>query len=384
MLSAARDTGIDLGGYLAECRALAIAEIRRFVPFGDACGPILYDLMLDYPLRDAKGLRPALCIATCRALGGGLEAVLPSAAILELYHNAFLSPDDVEDGSEQRRDRPTLHREHGVPIAVNVGDGMLALALGPLLDNTRVVGLGRALRIMQTVARMARETAEGQAIELDWIRHARWDLSDDDYRRMVIKKTGWYSFIAPAVIGSIVAGTDAAQLDAMTAMARELAVAFQIRDDVLNLRTASSRYGKEANGDLWEGKRTLILLHTMRCLGASDRVEAEAILARLRPTSHDVELATLLGELERAGELTSPGRARVEALLHRAPRKSAADVDQLTAWIGQHGSIDHANAICRDHANRARTALDGVPELASSVHTDVLHSLIDFTIDREH
>ena len=91
---------------------------------------------MEYPLREAKGLRPALCIATCRALGGSLEAVLPSAAVLELYHNAFLIHDDVEDGSERRRGMPTLHRDHGAPIAINVGDAMLGLALSPLLDNT--------------------------------------------------------------------------------------------------------------------------------------------------------------------------------------------------------------------------------------------------------
>ena len=203
MLSPAARTGVDLRAYLAEARRLAIEEIRRFIPAGDECGPVLYDLMLDYPLRDAKGLRPALCIAASRALGGGLEATLPSAALLELYHNAFLIHDDIEDGSEQRRDRPTLHREHGAPVAINVGDGMLALALTPLLDNMRVVGLGKALRIMQTIARMARETAEGQAIELAWIRSARWDLDDADYEHMVMKKTGWYSFVAPIVTGAM-------------------------------------------------------------------------------------------------------------------------------------------------------------------------------------
>jgi geranylgeranyl diphosphate synthase, type II len=384
MLSLAPESGVDLRGYLAECRALAVAEIKRFVPIGDACNPILYDLMLDYPLRDAKGLRPTLSIATCRALGGGLEAVLPSAAIVELYHNAFLIHDDVEDGSEQRRDLPTLHREHGIPVAINVGDGMLALALGPLLDNTRVVGLGRALRIMQTIATMARETAEGQAIELDWIRHGRWDLDDDDYRRMVVKKTGWYSFIAPITIGAIVAGADAAQLDALVEMARELSIAFQIRDDVLNLRTSQSRYGKEVNGDLWEGKRTLILLHVMRSLAPDDRAAAIDILSRSRPGARDLELDALLAELELAGELSRAGRAQLDAQLRRTARKTAADVDQLVAWIRAHDSIEHANATCHAHAERARAALERVPELASSVHSDVLRALIDFTIEREH
>src|SRR6185503_211786 len=127
---------------------------------------ILYDLVMDYPLRPAKALRPSLCIATCRALGGMLEAVLPSAAVLELYHNAFLIHDDIEDDSVKRRGGDTLHLAYGVPIAINVGDTMLAMALDPLLDNMRLVGMGKALRVLRTVSRMARESAEGQAIEL--------------------------------------------------------------------------------------------------------------------------------------------------------------------------------------------------------------------------
>ncbi len=214
---------------------------------------VLYDLILDYPLRTSKGLRPAPCIATCRALGGSLEHVLRSAAVLELYHNAFLIHDDVEDGSESRRDAPTLHGSHGIPIAVNVGDAMLALALQPLLDNMQTIGLGKALRVMEVVARMARESAEGQALELDWIRRQSWELRDADYIRMVYKKTSCYTFVAPMLIGGIIAGADASQLVALRKLAALLGVAFQAQDDILNLSAEVAVYGKEIAGDLWEG-----------------------------------------------------------------------------------------------------------------------------------
>jgi len=370
-----RAARIDLRAYLADARQLAIDEIRRFVPAGDPCGPVLYDLMLDYPLRDAKGLRPALCIATSRALGGGLEAVLPSAAILELYHNAFLIHDDIEDGSEQRRDRPTLHRDHGVPIAINVADGMLALALEPLLANTRVVGVGKALRIIQTVAKMSRETAEGQAIELAWIRAGEWNLTDADYARMVLKKTGWYSFLAPVTIGAIAAGADGAKLDALVEMARELAIAFQIRDDVLNLGAAGP-YGKETNGDLWEGKRTLIVLHMLRSLRARDRAAAKELLALPRPS----ELSAQLDALVAAGDLTPRGRAKLE----RSGRtKEEADIARLLAWIAQTESLAYARGVGELHARRAREALSRA-ELRPSAHHELLHALVEFTTTRDH
>ena len=136
------------------------------IPRDGQLGRVLYNLVFDYPLREAKALRPALCIATCRMLGGSLEAVCNSATVIELFHNAFLIHDDIEDGSEKRRSGPTLHRVHGTPVAINVGDAMFALTLEPLLHNTRLLDLGRALRILQVIARMVRESAEGQAMEL--------------------------------------------------------------------------------------------------------------------------------------------------------------------------------------------------------------------------
>ena len=93
----------------------------------------------------------------------------------------------MEDGSEKRRNEATLNRQHGAPIAINVGDGMLALTMEPLLQNTRLIGLGRTLRILTMVARMARESAEGQAVELRWIRDGQYTPSDRAYLRMVLK-----------------------------------------------------------------------------------------------------------------------------------------------------------------------------------------------------
>ncbi len=215
--------------YMADCRGLVLSELRALVPKAPRFKSILYDLMLDYPERSAKALRPALCIATCRALGGPLGGVLQSAAVLELYHNAFLIHDDIEDGSEKRRDGNTLHRSQGIPIALNVGDAMLALALQPLFDNMRLLGLGKALRILNAVAEMARHTAEGQALELSWIRDETWELDDLDYLRMVQRKTTWYTFITPVVVGALVAGATEAQTAQLRLFATALGSASKSR-----------------------------------------------------------------------------------------------------------------------------------------------------------
>ena len=132
---------------MADCRRLVTEEICRLFDHRSEHRDVLYRLILDYPLRDGKALRPTLAIATCRALGGDVEAVLPTAATLELYHNAFLVHDDVEDDSMMRRGRPTLHVEHGVPIAVNVGDAMFCLSSTTLRSSVSVRRCGSSRRL---------------------------------------------------------------------------------------------------------------------------------------------------------------------------------------------------------------------------------------------
>ena len=384
-------TGEGLLAYLEECRELVVAEIRRIVPADRRRGGALYDLMFEYPLREAKGLRPALCVATCRALGGRLEAVLRSAAVLELYHNAFLIHDDIEDDSIMRRGGPTLHRAHGVPVAVNVGDAMLALSLQPLLDNIGTIGLGPSLRVLEAVARMTRESVEGQALELDWVRRAAWDLADDDYVRMVEQKTCWYSFITPVVLGAIVARAAPAAIDALAELGRRLGVAFQIQDDVLNLAGDVGAYGKEIGGDLWEGKRTLILLHAMRSASPGERAEAARILALPRPgavaerPAIDDDVLATLDELVASGDLSDAGRLRARAavLRDRAPAKTPDEVRFLLGLVERHGSIAHARAVARAWADGAQGAYDAcAPLLLPGVHRDVLEGLIRYVHER--
>jgi geranylgeranyl diphosphate synthase type II len=381
-----------LTSYLEECRALVLEESRRLMSAGSPHAAFLYELMLDYPLREAKGLRPALCIATCRALGGALEAALRSAAALELYHNAFLIHDDIEDGSLMRRGGPTLHLEHGVPVAINVGDALLALSLQPLLDNVGLLGLGPALRVLQTVARMSRESVEGQALELEWIRRGTWALEDEDYVRMVEQKTCWYSFIAPVALGAIAGRADAALTRQLAEFARCLGLAFQIQDDALNLEGEIGAYGKEIGGDLWEGKRTLMLLHMMRSASPAERVRAEFILSLPRPPSAAESdsagassLAPLLEQLVAEGQLTPAGQQRLlQAMAPAAtPHKTTEQVRWLLELIHRHGSLEHARAMARSWLRRAEESFAACsPGLLPGVHRDVLEELISYVVQR--
>ncbi len=342
----------SIDSYLKDCRKLTLDELRRHLPRDTRHTAGLYDIMLDYPLRPAKALRPALCMGACLALGGNLDAALPSAAAFELFHNALLVHDDIEDGSKLRRHGPTLHEKYGAPIAVNVGDGMLAIAFEPLLDNIRVLGLGPALRILDLIKRMARESVEGQMIELSWIRARRWDIADHEYLRMVHKKTGWYSFISPVHVGAIAAGASAETRAALGRFALCLGIAFQIQDDLLSLEGTEDAIGKDALGDLWEGKYTLPLLHTLRSISAAELREALAILTQPR------------GERDSA-------REREVRRLHEMV-------------VGREGSsLTHARATAARFARRARGILDRTLRgISESVHRQFLRALVDFVIHR--
>jgi geranylgeranyl diphosphate synthase type II len=370
---------------MADCRHLVTDEICRLFDHRGHEDDGLYRLILDYPLREGKALRPTLAIAMCRALGGDIEAVLPTAATLELYHNAFLVHDDVEDDSLMRRGGPTLHVEHGVPIAVNVGDAMFCLSLQPLLDNVEVVGLGPALRILQAVARMTRESVEGQAVELEWIRGNRWALDDGNYVAMVVQKTGWYSFIVPLQVGAIAAGAPRDHVAELVDFGRELGVAFQITDDLLNVRADPEEYGKEIGGDLWEGKRTLILLHAVRTARPADRERAVAILSRPRPPSEKVgRVRDLLDHLVALEELTAEGRTRLEQEVWggATTAKTMTDVQWLFDLIRRQGSIAHAAGEARRRAEAAAVALDRLEWIPPSPHRQVLEGLVRYVHER--
>jgi geranylgeranyl diphosphate synthase, type II len=257
---------------VALCEYLRPREPRRH----------LYNLVADYPRRGGRMLRPSLCIATARAFGARIEEAVHSAVALELFHNAFLVHDDIEDESDARRGRPTLHALHGVPVAVNVGDALTLLGLRALIDARKTLGPRLAVCVLEEAERMARESVEGQAVELGWRRDNVTTLADGDYFDMALKKTCWYTTIYPSRVGALIGTRSDRDLDRFIRFGFFLGTAFQIRDDLLNLEGDEARYGKELNGDILEGKRTLMLIHLLRQAGEHERVRLLDFLARPR------------------------------------------------------------------------------------------------------
>jgi geranylgeranyl diphosphate synthase type II len=314
---------------LAEYGTLTRQALHRYLPTVEP-RRYLYDLVSDYPGRGGKMMRPSLCIATARAFGARAEDAVRAAVSIELFHNALLVHDDIQDESELRRGAPSLHVLHGMPLALNAGDILVMLSLRPLAEYKLEHGLKVALLLVEEMQRMARESGEGQALELGWRRDNVVDLADADYFEMVLKKTCWYTTIAPMRLGALIGSGDMyPEFETLIRFGFFVGTAFQIRDDVLNL-IGDERYGKELADDLLEGKRTLMLIHLLAAATAAERERLTAFLSSPRA--------------ERAGE---PVRWVVERMKH-------------------YGSIDYAQEVANGLAGAAlhefSTLFDALPD----------------------
>jgi geranylgeranyl diphosphate synthase type II len=286
---------------LIRYRDIAVKGLLDLIPEE---GPrYLYQLIPVYPSRMGKGLRAALCFATCEAMGGSPRQALNSAIAIELFHNAFLIHDDIQDASEMRRGGPTLYKEHGIGVAVNVGNGTNLMGLQRLISNRSILGPQVSWRIMEETEQMMRLSLEGQAIELGWIRDNACSLRVKDYLKMSLKKTSWYSFIYPMRVGALVAGSRVLGPDAFTRFGWYFGAAFQIQDDLLNLTGSYEKYGKEILGDLWEGKRTLMVIHLLNHCTEKERRNLKRFLGKARDEREQKEVERVFDLMQTYGSL---------------------------------------------------------------------------------
>jgi geranylgeranyl diphosphate synthase type II len=264
----------------------------------------LYGPMREYPSRPGKALRPALCLSAGRAFGAKSEDVLGIAVAIELLHNAFLIHDDIADGSEMRRGRPTLLAEHGMAAALNAGDGLAIVASQVLRRAVRRLDRDLADLVMGEFDTMAMRTLEGQATEIGWQLDNVEDLGPEDYLELIMHKTCWYTTIHPLRIGAMVGSGGTVELGPFVRFGFHFGAAFQIRDDLLNLVGDEQTYGKEILGDIYEGKRTLTLVHLMATAKGADRDLVRDYLRRNRAERSEELVRTVRALMDDYGSIT--------------------------------------------------------------------------------
>jgi geranylgeranyl diphosphate synthase type I len=302
--------------------------------FGTLAQPASFNLMLNYHLGFAnadgsaaqlstgKRVRPVLVLLACEACGGDALQAMPAAAAVELLHNFSLIHDDIEDGDELRRGRPTLWKVWGVPQAINAGDAMFAqahLALENLLG--RGVAAERVVRVLRVFDAMCVHLTIGQHLDLSF--EARRDVAASEYVTMIAGKTAALTK-ACCEIGAIVGGGSDGQIAALGEFGRGLGLSFQIQDDVLGIWGDPAIMGK-AGSDLAHGKKTLPVLFAAE---RDARVREKYLLSANR-NLNEGEIENLRGWIEAVG-----GRQYAEDAAHAEFTRS------LEAW--ETAQVDNA------------------------------------------
>jgi geranylgeranyl diphosphate synthase type I len=208
-----------------------------------------------------KRLRPILCLMTCQATGGDPNQALPAAVAIELVHNFSLVHDDIEDQSPLRRGRPTVWKVWGVPQAINVGDGLFALAhLAMQRLSDRGVPPRQVLTALEILDQACLALTEGQYLDLSF--EDRLDVDVQQYLSMIRGKTAAL-FSAAAQLGVVVTGSDSESIACYRRFGENLGLAFQIVDDILGIWGDARVTGKPAADDIRQRKKTLPIVRAL-------------------------------------------------------------------------------------------------------------------------
>ncbi len=289
--------------------------------------PIAYTMSLG-----GKRLRPVLTLMIADMLGAGGAEVLPVALGVEMFHNFTLLHDDVMDRADVRRGKPTVHCKWNDNVAILSGDAMLTMA-SQFICQAPSRCLSAAMDLFN---RTAIEIYEGQQLDMDF--ETRNDVTVDEYLHMIRLKTS-VLIGAACRLGALVSGACDADLDALYDMGLNLGLAFQLKDDLLDVWGDPDKFGKQIGGDIMCDKKTYLLITAMNEAQGVDRETlnryigmAEATVSRGEKVSAVTGVYDHLNLRERTlAAINRHSERAIEAL--RQSTLSADHVATLTALI---------------------------------------------------
>ena len=268
---------MDIKALINETAAKVEARLNELLPAEDVAPVTLHKAMRYSIFAGGKRIRPLLCLEAAKACGGSEEVALNAACALETLHTYTLIHDDLPcmDDDDLRRGRPTNHKVFGEGVAVLAGDALLTEAFAMLAR----VPANERYDVKDYIAEFAFRTGSfnlvgGQVLDLEG--EGR-QLSVDELRAIHHGKTSAL-IIASLRLGGMAAGCTAEQLDALTAYGRDLGLAFQIIDDILDVTSSPEVLGKSIGKDAREQKATYPALVGMD----NARAEARALTAAAR------------------------------------------------------------------------------------------------------
>ena len=280
-----------------------------------------------------KRLRPILVVLSAKACGYEGADAHTLAAVVELIHVASLVHDDVLDEAAIRRGRETLHTKWGNKVAVLVGDYLHARVLSMLVSRRAD---DPAMKIL---ADTTQAMCEGEVIHA--YKSGDFDISEEEYLKIISFKTGKL-IAASCTLGAHLGTNDEQQIDAITTYGQQIGTAFQIVDDLLDFVEDPEKLGKNAFGDLREGKLTFPIIHTRKVCNADEKQTLEKVL---NPDTDETKAIAV-----------------VESLFQKY------DVEP------------HCLKVAQGYTDRAKTALAKVPQSDARF---ALENLADYVVSRD-
>lgn len=213
--------------------------------------PVRYILSLG-----GKRIRPALVIMACDLFEGDVASALNPAAAIEIFHNFTLLHDDIMDRSELRRGHPTVHIKYSENVAILSGDVMSILA-SQLMNQAPGVVLNL---VHEVFTKTAMQVCEGQQIDMNF--EELLTVSEEEYLNMIGLKTA-VLIAASLKIGAILGGSSEKDAEDLYEFGRNLGLAFQLQDDLLDTYGDQALTGKKPGTDIVDNKKTFLMIRAM-------------------------------------------------------------------------------------------------------------------------
>lgn len=255
MGSSQPESSFDLSTYLAKRKEAIEVALDSAVPV--IYPEKIYEAMRYSLLAGGKRLRPILCLASCELAGGTTSMAMPTACALEMIHTMSLIHDDLPamDNDDYRRGKLTNHKVYGEDIAILAGDALLTYAFELIATKTENVP---PQQVLQTIAHLGRAAGAGGLIGgqvVDVESEGKTDVSLETLNYIHAHKTGAL-LEACVVCGAILASASEADLQRLSRFAKNIGLAFQIIDDILDITATQEELGKTAGKDVKAGKVT--------------------------------------------------------------------------------------------------------------------------------
>ena len=281
-----------------------------------------------------KRLRPILVVLSAKARGYEGSDAHTLAAVVELIHVASLVHDDVLDEAAIRRGRETLQTKWGNKVAVLVGDYLHARVLSMLVSRRSDDPA------MAILADTTQAMCEGEVIHA--YKSGDFDISEAEYLKIISFKTGKLIAASCTLGGYLGNPTETQQIEALTTYGQQIGTAFQIVDDLLDFTEDSDKLGKDAFGDLREGKLTFPIIYARTVCNNDEKQMLEKVL---NPNTDETEAITFVGSL-----------------------------------FQRYGVEIHCLKVAQGYADRAKAALSTLPETSARI---ALEHLADYVVSRE-